>query len=203
MTVPMTDTPTLRAQIRAQLRELIARIDPLDDEEQAHRQITLDWIDSGAPLYRTAKPAVPPRHLVAYFPVVRGDEVLLVDHRNAQRWLPTGGHVEPGEDPRVTVVREVHEELGLNIDVDSVPAPLFITVTETVGLTGGHVDVSLWYPVEVGEHTAFRPDLSEFSAVQWFTADALPLDRCEPALPRFLAKWSAARRARLSRGLHA
>jgi 8-oxo-dGTP pyrophosphatase MutT (NUDIX family) len=42
--------------------------------------------------------------------------VLLVDHKNARLWLPTGGHVEEGEDPRATVVRELKEELGLAVN---------------------------------------------------------------------------------------
>lgn len=33
-------------------------------------------------------------------------------------WLPPGGHVEPGEDPWQTVVRECREELH----IDAVPS---------------------------------------------------------------------------------
>ncbi|HET6833936.1 MAG TPA: hypothetical protein VFH30_08700 [Acidimicrobiales bacterium] len=60
---------------------------------------------SGAPIWRTAKPATPPKHLVAYFVLVdsAAHSCLLVDHRLADLWLPTGGHVEPGEDLASTV----------------------------------------------------------------------------------------------------
>ena len=61
------------------------------------------------------KPDVPPKHLVSYFALVdeaRG-KMLLVDHKLAGLWLPSGGHVEPDEDPRATVVREIAEELNL------------------------------------------------------------------------------------------
>lgn len=39
---------------------------------------------------------------MSYFLVASDTQVLLVDHKNAQLWLPTGGHVEPGEHPRDT-----------------------------------------------------------------------------------------------------
>jgi 8-oxo-dGTP pyrophosphatase MutT (NUDIX family) len=52
-------------------------------------------------------------HLVSHFVLADGQHALLVDHLNAQRWLPPGGHIEPSEHPRATVVRELREELGL------------------------------------------------------------------------------------------
>ncbi len=72
------------------------------------------WIASGVQIFRTAKPDVPPKHLVAYFALVdpAPRSMLLVDHRNAGLWLPTGGHVEPDEDLAATVTREAREELG-------------------------------------------------------------------------------------------
>ncbi len=101
--------------MRDRIAEIIAAIEPLDELEREHRDSTLEWIRSGAPIFRTAKPDVPPKHLVSYFALVdqqRG-KLLLVDHKLAGLWLPSGGHVEPGEDPRATVVRELAEELNL------------------------------------------------------------------------------------------
>ena len=116
---------------------------------------SLDWIDSGAALIRRVKPAMPPRHIVSCFAVVDGDWVLLVDHINAGLWLPPGGHVEPGETPAQTVMRAVQEELGMTADFLT-PHPVFLTVTDTVGLTAGHTDVSLWF-VYMGTRTARLP----------------------------------------------
>ena len=100
--------------IRAEIRSEVASIRPVDELEETHQADALAWIDSGAPLYRIAKPATPPTHLVSYFAVVDGDHILPVDHKSAQLWLPTGGHVEQGEHPRETVTRELKEELGLS-----------------------------------------------------------------------------------------
>jgi 8-oxo-dGTP diphosphatase len=158
------------------------------EAEQLHD--ALSWVRSGADLYRTAKPATPPKHLVSYFPVVDGEYVLLVDHKNAKRWLPPGGHVEPGEDPRTTVVRELEEELGIAAEENEFSVPLMVTVTQTVGLTSGHTDVSLWYPVRRARTGHLTFDSAEFNSVQWFHQGELP-DNTDPNLGSFLAKLRA------------
>lgn len=171
-------------------------IQPADAAERAEWQTARDWVAAGAPLWRTAKPATPPRHLVSYFPVVDGDHILLVDHINAQRWLPPGGHVEPGEDPRTTVVRELREELGLAVTEADVPAPLMVTVTKTVGLTAGHEDVSLWYPIHRSRDEKLAFDAAEFHGVRWFHISEVTLDRSDPHLGQFIRKLAAVRAIR-------
>src|SRR5882724_2297024 len=112
--------------IRSAIRREVASIEPLDELEKIHQADSLAWIDSGASLCRTAKPATPPKDLVSYFAVVDGDNILLVDHKSAQLWLSPGGHVEPGEHPRETVVRELKEELGL-VAAHDIAEPLMVT----------------------------------------------------------------------------
>jgi 8-oxo-dGTP pyrophosphatase MutT (NUDIX family) len=111
--------------MRSAIREEIVSIRPFDALEYAHREDALAWIDSGVELCRTQKPATPPKHLVSYFVLVDQEHVLLVDHKNARLWLPTGGHVEAGEHPRSTVVRELREELGLDL-IDPPEGPLMV-----------------------------------------------------------------------------
>lgn len=172
---------------RQHIRSEIALIVPLDLLEARHRVDALAWVDSGAELIRQAKPATPPKHLVAYFAVVDGSHILLVDHKNAQLWLPAGGHVDPGEHPRETVVRELQEELGFTAAHD-VSAPLMITCTDTVGLTAGHTDVSLWYVIHASQAQAISFDSGEFNAVRWFAFADIPLTRSDPHMARFLKK---------------
>ena len=114
------------------------------------------------------KPDVPPMHLVSYFVALdeaRG-ELLLVAHRKAGLWLPSGGHVEPMEDPWDTVLRECGEELRTEAVPSAVSGknPFFLTVTRTRG-QGQHIDVSLWYVLrsEAGDITSFDED--EFEAI--------------------------------------
>ena len=176
--------------MRAAIRGETASIRPFDRLEESHRADALAWIDSGAPLYRTAKPATPPKHLVSYFAVVDADQILLVDHKSAQLWLPPGGHVEEGEHPRETVTRELKEELGL-VAAHAIGEPVMVTCTTTVGLTAGHVDVSLWYVVKADRSQSFRFDKTEFAQVRWFEVSEVPLERSDPHLGRFLAKLAA------------
>ncbi|HEU5086179.1 MAG TPA: NUDIX hydrolase [Roseiflexaceae bacterium] len=176
-------------EYRAAIAALVEAIRPLDDLERQHCATALQWIHSGAPLCRTARPATPPRHLVSYFVVYdpAAQAVLLVDHRQAGLWLPSGGHVEPGEHPRDTVVREALEELQLAAQF-LIPEPLLLTVTETVGTTAGHTDVSLWYVVRGDATQQLCYDPGEFHSVAWFAAHAVPLQRADPHMGRFLAK---------------
>jgi 8-oxo-dGTP pyrophosphatase MutT (NUDIX family) len=183
--------------MRSAVREEVASIEPCDALERAQREDTLAWIDSGAELFRLLKPSTPPKHLVSYFVLVDDDHVLLVDHKNAQLWLPTGGHVEPGEHPRATVVRELREELGLRLTHVPRP-PLMLTASETVGLTAGHIDVSLWYVIDADRRATLTFDREEFHSVKWFHFADAPISRSDPHLQRFLGKLAPARRSHCS-----
>lgn len=173
--------------LRQAIFDDIAAIVPCDGLEKAQRENVLRWIEDGFELCRTAKPATPPKHLVSYFVVVDDDHVLLVDHINAQLWLPTGGHVEPGEHPKTTVEREMREELGV-APVFVHDNPLMVTETETVGLTAGHTDVSLWYAVKGDRTKPVSFDKAEFHSVRWFRMDEVPLGKSDPYMQRFLNK---------------
>ena len=47
--------------------------------------------------------------------VVYKNKVLLRKHDKYKIWLSVGGHIEPDEDPNVAAIREVKEEVGLDI----------------------------------------------------------------------------------------
>ena len=180
----------------AMIAGLVQAIPAYDALEQKHIAATCGWIASGAPICRVAKPDVPPQHLVSYFVLVDRSrrQLLLVDHKKSGLWLPGGGHVEPDEHPQTTVSRELTEELGLT------PAfvwhdPLFLTVARTVGTTAGHTDVSLWYVLDGICTHPLRFDADEFHAVRWFAFDAIPWERTDPHMQRFVAKL----RSRLAR----
>src|SRR5690349_18586022 len=171
------------------LADLITALTPYDDLAAAHRADALAWLAGTDDVYRRVKPATPPKHLVSY--VVPTDpatgDVLLVDHRNAMLWLPPGGHVEPGEHPALTAARELEEELGC---IGVAAEPVFLTVTETVGVDAGHTDVSLWFPAVVGRDEPLRVDEREFAGVRWWSrAELAAADpaRFEPHLGRYLA----------------
>lgn len=173
--------------MRTEIRQEVELIRPLDELEEISKADVLAWVDSGEELFRIEKPAVPPKHLVSYVAVVDDEYILLVDHINAELWLPAGGHVEPGEHPRETALREVKEELAIDGELLS-DQPLFLTVTETSGKTAAHTDVSLWYVLRSEFATDFTFDKSEFLSVRWFHKDDIPLERTDPHMARFMKK---------------
>jgi 8-oxo-dGTP pyrophosphatase MutT (NUDIX family) len=136
---------------------------------------------------------------VAIF-VVRQNRVLLVHHLKLDRWLPLGGHIDPGEDPEAAALRETREESGLEVELigerppttgpgtRALIAPRFLDIHR---ITGTHEHVGMIYlarPVSgavalaAGEHRAIRwcssadlealsPPVSE--AVKWYARQAL------------------------------
>jgi 8-oxo-dGTP diphosphatase len=176
--------------MRQIIRHELSLIVPHDELERRQISEALAWIDSGAQLYRLRKPATPPRHLVAYCAVIDDGHVLLVDHRNAQRWLPPGGHVENDEHPRDAVARELKEELDL-VAPHPINAPAMLTITTTVGLTAGHTDVSFWYVIKADRSQPIKYDEREFVSIRWFRFNEVPFERADPHMKRFLAKLCA------------
>lgn len=171
------------------IENIVLSMAPHDELEQQHIDETLAWIHSGASLFRTEKPATPPKHLVSYFVLIdeEAQRILLVDHKKAQLWLPPGGHVEPGEHPADAATRECFEELGIRADFWQ-EDPLFITSTVTVGLTAGHTDVSLWYLLKGDHQQMYNFDAEEFRSIRWFDFDEIPYDRTDPHMERFMIK---------------
>jgi 8-oxo-dGTP diphosphatase len=172
----------------------VENIIPYDEIEQNHKQDVRSWLRSGANPFRLKKPDIPPKHLVSYFVIVDPDHrsILLVDHIKAQLWLPSGGHVQLNESPRAAVVREAAEEFHIAATfLRNNDRPFFVTVTQTVGLTPGHTDVSLWYLLRGSVHDKMQYDRSEFTDVEWYTfneiikTDPIIFD---PHLQRFTTK---------------
>lgn len=175
--------------INQNIDDIILSMVPYDELEQQHIDETITWIRSGAPLFRTEKPATPPKHLVSYFVLIDEEarKILLVDHKKAQLWLPSGGHVELDEHPADAAVRECLEELGIVADFWQ-ENPLFITSTVTVGLTADHTDVSLWYVLKGDHRQTYAFDAGEFNTIRWFGFDEIPYDQTDPHMARFMTK---------------
>ncbi len=119
---------------------------------------------------------------------MNGDAVLLRKHDKYKLWLPPGGHVELDEDPTEAAVREMKEEVGLEVTLVSA-LPLIAEDDMYAGNRGRdlvmpyfmnrhrihetHEHVSFEYfgtsttrNISQGEH-----ELSD--AIRWFTKDDL------------------------------
>jgi len=178
----------------ARVHVIVAGVEPWDDHEARQKADILDWLASHDDVFRRVKPATPPRHLVSYVVLVDGARrsMLLVEHRDAGLRLPAGGHVEPGEDPADTALREAREELGVAASfLPGIGAPLMVSQTTTVGVSAGHTDVDLWYVLDGDAGVMVAGDAREFAGWRWWTfeevlaADPAALD---PHLQRFTAK---------------
>jgi 8-oxo-dGTP pyrophosphatase MutT (NUDIX family) len=67
--------------------------------------------------------------------IVHQDKVLLRFHEKYDIWLGVGGHVELDEDPNQTTLREVKEEVGLDIEL------IATTDYKTERVTQGYKDL--------------------------------------------------------------
>ena len=175
--------------VMQQIQEVISDVEPYDDIEREHIRDTIAWIQSGTQIFRVAKPDVPDKHLVSYFVLFDegAQKLLLVDHKKAMLWLPSGGHVEVDEDPKDAAIRECMEELGVEAEFWS-SNPIFLTSTVTVGLTAGHTDVSLWYVLKGDSKATYQFDKQEFNDIRWFGFDEIPNLKSDPHMVRFVEK---------------
>lgn len=174
--------------------QLVEGVRTHDELATQHKARALQWLGETSDIYRRVKPRTPSPHLVSYFLLIDRESrrFLLGDHRLSGLWLPTGGHVEPDEDPVDTVRREAREELGIEAQFDRQHGcrPFFLTVTETVGQPKDrHTDVSLWFALAGRREQRLDPDEREFAAVRWWSQDELETadsSRREPHLQRAL-----------------
>jgi 8-oxo-dGTP diphosphatase len=98
-----------------------------------------------------------------------GDRVLLCHRSAGRRWYPDvwdlpGGHVEEGEDPKESLVRELREELGITASEPSSP-PMHEIRTATF-------DMQIWL-VDRWTGTPVNAAPDEHDAVAWFETSDL------------------------------
>lgn len=193
--MPIVDSEgfALATEPRQIVRDLAADVIPAESIEADQQAQILAWVDSGAPLFRIAKPATPAQHLAVYFALLDDTDrsLLLVDHVKSQAVLLTGGHVDDQEDPRVSVVREADEELRLDARFHDVAGdrPLFLSVTQTRG-PDSHTDVTLWFVLAASRHQKLEPDADEFTGINWLPLDSTDWTAAhfDPHMARFVAK---------------
>jgi ADP-ribose pyrophosphatase YjhB (NUDIX family) len=130
-----------------------------------------------APLRRAAVRAGTPSYTVGAVAVLRRDDrrVLLVDQRHSGGWALPGGLLRRGESPNDAVIREVGEEVGIELSAPSLPVPV-----AAVNARLRRVDLVYLLDAPAGADP-HQEDEAEVRRVGWYPLDALP-DVSEPTL---------------------
>jgi 8-oxo-dGTP diphosphatase len=134
--------------------------------------------------------APPKLVIVAAGLIFAGDRVLLTQRKSgthlAGAWEFPGGKVEPGEDPREALARELAEEVGIDAEVrDIVDVTFYKYPSKTVLL--------LFYEAALRPGSP-APHALDVAALEWAGVDDLRDERFPPADVAVLVKV----RARLS-----
>lgn len=140
--------------------------------------------------------------------IVFNRKVLLRIHEKFHIWLSVGGHVELDEDPNEAAIREVKEEVGLDIELhkqsranfneknyrDLIP-PVFLSRNRP---SPTHEHVTMIYFATTKSDQTRQPDNHEKSAeLRWFTKEEL--EACTDArLPENVRYYALAALAALS-----
>jgi 8-oxo-dGTP diphosphatase len=117
-----------------------------------------------------------PSHTVGSMGVVEHDgKVLLVRHAYRGGWGLPGGLIQRGEQPAAAVVREVAEEVGLQIELLGLP-------TVVVDTRARRVDVVFRCRAAPGvDPWSAAAHSSEIVEARWWPADGLPRLQAEAA----------------------
>ncbi|WP_165975347.1 NUDIX hydrolase [Actinomadura rubrisoli] len=132
--------------------------------------------------------------------LVEQGRVLLVHHNRFGKWVPPGGHIEPGETFAEIAVREFKEETGLLVEALSAqpvihppdgnatpePAPFYVDL-EREGFRIPAI-VQFFYVRRIGGEQELQAQLEEVADARWFTLgdlDDLPTFEQVRSLARF------------------
>lgn len=140
------------------------------------------------------------RHFTASALIYNEGRVLLVHHRKLDWWLYPGGHVEPDETPEACLLREVREEVGL--DVEILPGNHELTVSAAQVLAqplailledihdrqqGHHQHIDLVYVCRA-HGVDVTSDPEELNGHGWFLPQELAGLNIPPELPELVRK---------------
>lgn len=130
---------------------------------------------------------------VAIFVVHKG-KVLVIHHRNLNKWLPLGGHIELDEDPETAALREAKEESGLEVELlgerppttepgtRALIAPRFLDI-HRITETHEHIGMIYWARPKNGTLTLA---VSEHHDIRW--CSSVDLDNLQPPMTAAV-KW--------------
>jgi 8-oxo-dGTP pyrophosphatase MutT (NUDIX family) len=140
------------------------------------------------------------KHFTASALIIDNGRVLLLHHKKLGVWLYPGGHVEKNETPDQTVIREVKEETGLDIeiigekdnnlaDIDTDISVLHSPYVILCELVGNHYHNDIIYLCKISGHNReIKHNEGESKDVRFFNIDELDDIKLFPNFRRLLEK---------------
>ena len=105
-----------------------------------------------------------PRHATASAMVVGPRGIILHKHKKFNAWIQPGGHIDPGESPWDSAIREGREETGLQL-VHPNATPLLFHIS--CHPAGEHFHLDSQYLVLGGKEDPSPPE-GESQEISWF-----------------------------------
>ncbi len=113
--------------------------------------------------------------------IIFKDKVLLIHHRKLDLWLPVGGHIDKDETPDEALIREIKEEVNINIIIlnksnisveGNTKTNLAIPFYVNLHSVGDHDHVGFYYLCEAMnvEQLNINKELKNY---KWFTKEEL------------------------------
>lgn len=147
---------------------------PHDSTETAHWQRTIEFLQTTPrPFHRETLEG----HITGSAIVINpnGDRMLLLHHRQLNRWLQPGGHCDGNPDALAIAIQETQEETGLtavapisesifDIDVHRIPAKSSVPA---------HWHYDIRYLLQASDTEVFNQSDREVIAIQWLPLSQL------------------------------
>lgn len=127
---------------------------------------------------------MPKKCICASSVIVNKGRVYLLKHKKLDVWLYPGGHVDSGEMPHETAVRETLEETGFEIkllnppncnkgktysgkEAHELPRPFTILYENVKYKTGKHIHFDMVYLAEITKRKRFKISNGESKTFKW------------------------------------
>ena len=142
------------------------------------------------------------KHFTASAIIINKGKVLLVNHRKLGVWLYPGGHIENNETPDQTVIREVKEETGLDVEIigkrdkslADYRADVFVLhipyaiLCELIGKDHYHVDMIYSCKIASGSDNQINYKQDELKGIGFFGIEDLENIKLFPNFKKLLKK---------------
>ena len=121
--------------------------------------------------------------------IVKDNKVLLLYNKKLNNWTPPGGHIEEGEKPCESVIREAKEETGYDIEIFGNKQGDFLHTPHSIHLDKlpwdhDHINLIYFAKIAGGQQRKFTDEGWE---MRWFSEEEISKEEMFPNV-KILAK---------------